>query len=100
MRTTAKIAATVLATAQVFSGAVKAQEMQMPAQQDHAQHHHGDVRPVEAQYPRMGRAQTNAQGKLVTLEEVQKIARDMNPTMRQAEAQIHASESNGRLCGQ
>src|SRR5258708_26674191 len=93
MRTTAKIAVTVLAMAHVFSGAVKAQEMPMPAQQDHAQHHHGDVRPVEAQYPRMGLAQTNAQGRLVTLGEVEKIARDMNPTMRQAGAHIRAARA-------
>src|SRR5258708_15679086 len=47
----------------------------------------------------MGRAQTNAQGKLVTLEEVQKIARDMNPTMRQAEAQIHAARARQQQAG-
>jgi outer membrane protein, heavy metal efflux system len=99
MKTAAKIATTVLATAHVFSVAVKAQEMQMPAQQEHGQHHHGDIRPVEAQYPRMGRAQTNAQGKLVTLEEVQKIARDMNPTMRQAEAQIRAARARQQQAG-
>jgi len=99
MRTMAKFAVTALATVHVFSVAAKAQEMPMPAQQDHARHHHGDIRPVEAQYPRMGRAQANAQGKLVTLEEAQKIARDMNPTMRQAEAEIRAAKARQQQAG-
>jgi outer membrane protein, heavy metal efflux system len=99
MRKMAKIAATALATVHLISVAVKAQEMQMSAQQEHAQHHHGDIRPVEAQYPRMGRAQVNAQEKLVTLEEAQKIARDMNPTMRQAEAEIRAAKARQQQAG-
>jgi len=99
MRTMAKIAVTALATAHLFSIAVKAQEMQMPAQPEHAQHHHGDIPLVKPEYPRMGLAQANAQGKLVTLEEAQKIARDMNPTMRQAEAEIRAARARQQQAG-
>lgn len=99
MRTASKFGAAVLATAFALSAAVLAQEMQMPAQQEHAQHHHGDIPLVKAEYPRMGRAQTNAQGKLVTLEEVQKMAREMNPTMRQAEAQIQAANARMKQAG-
>src|SRR5271155_4545016 len=45
-------------------------------------HHHGDVPLVAPQYPRMGRAQENADGQLVTLEQVEKLAAETNPTLR------------------
>jgi cobalt-zinc-cadmium efflux system outer membrane protein len=82
-----------------FASGSRAQEMQMPASQEHAQHHHGDIKPVEARYPQMGRAQTRAQGALVTLEQVEKIAREMNPTLRQAEAGIHAAYARQQQAG-
>jgi outer membrane protein, heavy metal efflux system len=91
----------VFACAMAFSFATssRAQEIQMPPSHEHAQHHHGDIKPVEAHYPQMGRAQTSAQGQLVTLEQVQKIAREMNPTLRQAEAEIRAANAHRQQAG-
>jgi cobalt-zinc-cadmium efflux system outer membrane protein len=99
MRTTAKIVATVLATAFALSGAVCAQEMPMPAQQDHAQHHHGEIPVVQPEYPRMGRAQEHAQGALVTLEQAQKMASEANPTLRQADEEIRAAKARQQQAG-
>ncbi len=72
-----------------------AQKMPMPASQEH-EHHHGDIKPVEAHYPQLGRAQAGAQSALVTLEQLENIARQMNPTLRQAESEIRAAKA--RLC--
>jgi outer membrane protein, heavy metal efflux system len=81
---------------------LSAQEMQMsmPASQENAEHHHhGDIKPVEAHYPQLGRAQANAQGALVTLEQVENIARQMNPTLHQAEAEIRAAKARQQQAG-
>jgi cobalt-zinc-cadmium efflux system outer membrane protein len=99
MKTSAKLATIFLAATSLRAGATQAQEMQMPAEQEHAQHHHGDIRPVEAEYPRTGRAAAKAQGALVTLEQVEKIARDLNPTLRQAEAEIRAAKARQQQAG-
>jgi outer membrane protein, heavy metal efflux system len=79
---------------------LRGQEMPMPASQEHTEHHHhGDIKPVEAHYPQLGRAQTSAQGALVTLDQVQNIARQMNPTLRQAEAEIRAAQARQQQAG-
>ena len=98
MNTSGKFVALFAATT-LSLAAVRAQEMQMPAGQEHMQHHHGDIRPVEAEYPHLGRAQEKAQGTLVTLEQVQKIARELNPTLHQAEAEIRAAKAHQRQAG-
>ena len=84
--------ASVLAAASVARG----QEMQMPKQE---QHHQMEMPPVKPEYPRMGRAQENAKGALVTLEQVQKIASESNPTLRQAEAEIRAAKARQQQSG-
>jgi len=78
------------------AGAARAQEMQMPKQE---QHHQMEMAPVKGEYPRMGRAQENAKGALVTLEQVQKIAGESNPTLRQAEAEIRAAKARQQQSG-
>jgi len=79
---------------------LRAQEMSMPPSQEHAEHHHhGDIKPVEPHYPQLGRAQAAAQGALVTLEQVENIARQMNPTLRQAEAEIRAAKARQQQAG-
>jgi outer membrane protein, heavy metal efflux system len=93
-----------LAIAILFSAPAirtSAQEMQMPQQQEHAehQHHHGDIRPVQPEFPRLGRAQEKAAGALMTLEQFEKIASDSNPTLRQAEAQIRAAQGHRQQAG-
>ena len=92
IRRGAILIANVLATA----GAVRAQEMHMPAQE---QHHQMEMAPVRPEYPRMGRAQQNEKGALVTLEQVQKIAGESNPTLRQAEAEIRAAKARQQQSG-
>jgi cobalt-zinc-cadmium efflux system outer membrane protein len=47
----------------------------------------------------MGRAQERAQGALVTIEQVEKIAGDSNPTLRQAEAEIRAAKARRQQAG-
>ena len=95
----------------IFAGGVEARmpspqqqeepkpQEQTPPQQEHAHHHHRDIRPVQAEYPRMGRAQEGAQGALLNLEQLQKMARESNPTMRQAEAQIRAAKARQQQAG-
>jgi len=77
-------------------GAAQAQEMQMPRQE---QHQHMEMAAVKPEYPRMGRAQEKANGAVVTLEQVQKIASDSNPTLRQAEAEIRAAKARQHQSG-
>jgi cobalt-zinc-cadmium efflux system outer membrane protein len=78
------------------AGAGRAQEMQMPSQE---QHRHMEMAAVKPEYPRMGRAQENAKGAVVTLEQVQKIASESNPTLRQAEAEIRAAKARQQQSG-
>jgi len=96
MRVTRKFGTLVVASVVVAVGATKAQEMPMPAQE---QHHQMNIPVVKPEYPRMGRAKENAKGALVTLEQVQKIASDSNPTLRQAEAEIRAAKARQQQSG-
>jgi cobalt-zinc-cadmium efflux system outer membrane protein len=77
-------------------GAAQAQEMQMHKQEAHS---HMEMPVVKPEYPRMGRAQESAKGALVTLEQVQKIASESNPTLRQAEAEIRAAKARQQQSG-
>src|SRR5258706_11324209 len=54
---------------------------------------------VKPEYPRMGRAQENAKDALVTLEQVQKIASESNPTLQQAGAEIRAAKARQQQAG-
>ena len=75
------------------------QQMQMPMPQSEHHHEHGDIQPIVAHYPELGRAQLNAKSPLVTLEQVQSIARQNNPTLRQAEAEIQAAKGRQQQAG-
>src|ERR1700704_131747 len=96
MRGTVICGAILVATALALAGAARAQEMPMPEQ---GQHHQMEVLQVKPEYPRMGRAQEEAKGPLVTLEQVQKIAGESNPTLRQAEAEIRATKARQQQSG-
>jgi|tagenome__1003787_1003787.scaffolds.fasta_scaffold20989436_4 cobalt-zinc-cadmium efflux system outer membrane protein len=76
------------------------QPMQMP-QQPAAQteHHHGNIPPVEPHFPQMGRSQSAAASALVTLEQFQSLAREHNPTLKQAEAEIRAANARRQQAG-
>src|SRR5579863_974025 len=76
----------------------KTPPMTMPMNQQ-MPHHHGDVPLIAAQYPRMGRAQEKAGAQLVTLEQLEKMATETNPTLRQAEAEIRAAKARQQQAG-
>jgi outer membrane protein, heavy metal efflux system len=94
---------TILAIATLLSSSgtrAFAQEMQMPAQQEHMEHqHHGEIHPVQAEFPRLGRAQEKAAGALMTLDQFEKMAQESNPTLRQAEAEIRAANARRQQAG-
>jgi len=71
---------------------VRAQQPPMDMSQEHMQHH-ANIQPVAPSYPRLGRAQESAQGKLFTLDDAQHLAAQSNPTLRQAEAEIRAAQA-------
>src|SRR5712664_2378355 len=96
MRIIAKFGTMMIERALLAAGPVHAQEMQMPPQE---QHHQMNISVVKPEYPRMGRSQENAKGSLITLEQVQKIAIESNPTLRQAEAEIRASKARQQQSG-
>ena len=88
--------ATIMASLLAAAGVARAQEMQMGAQE---QHQHMSMPVVKPEYPRMGRAQEKANGALVTLAQVQNIAINSNPTLRQAEAEIRAAKARQQQSG-
>jgi cobalt-zinc-cadmium efflux system outer membrane protein len=96
MRVTRKFGMTMMAGTLAAAGFARAQEMQMGAQE---RHQHMEMPAVKPEYPRMGRAQENAKGALVTLEQVQEIAGESNPTLRQAEAEIRAAKARQQQSG-
>jgi outer membrane protein, heavy metal efflux system len=73
-----------------FAATASAQKMPMPAK---AQEEHMQMGGIHPEFPHMGRAQERAQGMLLTLEEVQKVAGESNPTLQQAEAEIRAAKA-------
>jgi cobalt-zinc-cadmium efflux system outer membrane protein len=92
--------AAFLASQLALAAALAAQQAPPPPEHaEHAGHHHGDIPPLEPKFPRMGRAQDNSQGPRVTLEQAQQIARDNNPTLRQAEAEIRAAKARQQQAG-
>jgi cobalt-zinc-cadmium efflux system outer membrane protein len=98
MRASVKCGVFLLGGLLVATGAMRAQEMQMPMPKQEA-HSHMEMPVAKPQYPRMGRAQENAKDALVTLEQVQKIAGESNPTLRQAEAEIRAAKARQQQSG-
>ena len=91
-----------LAGAMAFTSAGLAQDnkpSQAMPMQEQMHHHHGDVPLVQPEYPQLGRAQANAGGPIVTLEQVETMARDTNPTLRQAEVEIRAAKARQQQSG-
>src|SRR5256886_4059495 len=96
MRPSMECGVIVIAGLLAMAGGGRAQEMKMPAQE---QHHPMQMAAVRPEYPRMGRAQENAKGTLFTLEQAEKIAGESNPTLRQAEAEIRAAKARQQQAG-
>src|SRR5258708_21713348 len=96
MRIMARLGMMIVAGTLWMQHAAGAKEMQM-SKQEHAMS--GGAGSIKAEYPRLGRAQERAQGQLITLEQVQKIAMESNPTLRQAEAEIRAAKARQQQSG-
>ena len=75
-----------------------AQQTPPASPQEHT-HHHVDIQPVQALFPRMGRAQEQAHEKLFTLDDAQNLAAESNPTLRQAKAEIRATKARIQQAG-
>jgi len=97
MKISARVAAFTLAMVCVRTA--RAQDAPMPSHQEHEHHHHGDIQPVQPEYPRLGKAQEGAQATLISLEQFEKMARESNPTLRQAEAEIRAAKARQQQAG-
>jgi outer membrane protein, heavy metal efflux system len=96
MKRALRLAASALAM--ICVRPAKAQETPMPAHQEH-EHHHMDIQPVQAEYPRLGKSQEGAKGALLSLEQFEKMAGESNPTLRQAEAEIRAAKARQQQAG-
>lgn len=81
---------------------------QKPAQEDNMQDvpgmqehpgHQMNMQTVKPQFPRMGKAQEQAKEPLLGLAELQKIATENNPTLRQAETEIRAAQARQQQSG-
>lgn len=71
----------------------------MNAQEPAMQHHHGEIPLVQPEFPQMGRAQERAGTQAMTLAQAQAAARESNPTLRQAEAEIRAAKARQQQAG-
>jgi len=91
-------AKTVLTLATLFAATASVSAQQAPpmSQQQMHMHHHGDIQTVQPVYPRLGRAQEQAAGKLFTLDEAQRLAAASNPTLRQAQAELRAAKARAQ----
>ncbi len=88
----------ILTTVALFLTVTVTRAQQSPPM--HTEHmDHGDMQPVEPVFPRIGRAQEQAQGKLFTLDDAQRLAAESNPTLRQAEAEIRAAKARTQQAG-
>jgi len=76
-----------------------AQQVPPAPPQQTPMHHHETMRTIEPVYPQLGRTQEQAQGKLFTLDDAQRLAAASNPTLRQAETEIRAAKARTRQAG-
>jgi cobalt-zinc-cadmium efflux system outer membrane protein len=76
-----------------------AQDPSMPGMQMQHQHSHGAAKPIEVEFPRLGRDQANARDTLLTLESALQTARENNPTFRQAESGVKAARARAQQAG-
>ncbi|PYU08370.1 MAG: TolC family protein [Acidobacteria bacterium] len=70
----------------------------MPGMQEHAGHPM-NPRTVKPEFPRMGKAQEQAKGPLMSLASLQQAAAEGNPTLRQAEAELRAAKARQQQSG-
>ena len=100
MRKKALTLATTILCSTMLVIAAQAQEKTAPMPMNQQmQHNHADVPLAKPEYPRMGRAQERAGAQAVTLEQMEKMAGETNPTLRQAEAEIRAAKARQQQVG-
>jgi len=92
------LATTLLWATLVIATQAQEKTPPMPMNQQ-MQHHHADVPLVRPEYPLMGHAQERAGANVVTLEQVEKMAGETNPTLRQAETEIRAAKARQQQVG-
>jgi len=79
------------------AGVVRAQQMQMPAQEPQPWNENG---AGKTGISRMGKKRRKMRrARWSTLEQVQKIASESNPTLRQAQAEIRAAKARQQQSG-
>lgn len=78
--------------------AQKPAQQDMPEMQEHAGHQM-NMQTVKPQFPRMGKAQEEAKGLLLSLTAIQQIAKKSNPTLHQAEVEIRAAKARQQQSG-
>ena len=61
--------------------------------------HQMNMQTIKPIFPRMGKAQEEAKGSLITLASLQELAANSNPTLRQAEAEIRAAKARQQQSG-
>ena len=84
---------TLLAAVLLTVGVACSQEMPMQHRE------HAEMGVIRPEFPRLGRAQERSQGKLLSVDEAQKLALESNPTLRQAEAEIRAAKARQQQAG-
>jgi cobalt-zinc-cadmium efflux system outer membrane protein len=82
-----------------FAAAASAQDPAMPAMQMRHQHSHGTAPAIQVEFPRLGRDQENAKQPLFTIESALQTARENNPTLREAEAEVKAARARTQQAG-
>ena len=79
-----------------FTVPASAQQPSMPATDAQRQHSHAGSEASQVEFPKLGRAQQNANSSLFTLDSALQIARKDNPTFRQAEAGIKSAHARAQ----
>src|SRR5215813_9980645 len=90
---------TVVFASQLLLIPTNAQQKPLAERQQHADHAHGDVKPLMTSLPRLGRSQERAGSPLMSLQQALEIAQENNPTLRQAEAEIRAAKARQQQSG-
>jgi len=93
----------LLLEASLLGNLSRAQDTSMPGmpmpRQEPAAHQEMNMEAAKPAYPKMRRTQQSSAGNLVTLEQMQKLAADKNPTLRQAESEIRATRARQKQAG-
>jgi cobalt-zinc-cadmium efflux system outer membrane protein len=71
----------------------------MADQPEMEMHHHGQISVVMPQFPRLGDSQRVVSGPIYELKDLEKMARDHNPTLEQAQREIEAAREQKLQAG-